>query len=61
MKVKLTKEEKRALIQDILTPSGYNLMVTPKEIDADVEDLSKIIAGGINIALHQGILNHYTE
>ena len=58
---KLSEEEKRALIQDILTPSGYNLMVTPKEIDADVEDLSKIIAGGINIALHQGILNHYTE
>lgn len=58
---KLTEEEKRSLIQDILTPSGYNLMVTPKEIDADVEDLSKIIAGGLNIALHDGILKTMSE
>lgn len=58
---KLTEEEKRNLIEEILTPSGYNLMVTPKEIDADVEDLSKIIAGGLNIALHDGILKTITE
>ena len=58
---KLSEQEKRMLIQDILTPSGYNLMVTPKEIDIDIEDLSKIIASGINIALHQGIFKQFIE
>src|SRR5699024_6752177 len=27
----LSEEEKRALIQEVLTPAGYNMIVTPKE------------------------------
>lgn len=52
---KLDENEKRKLIQEVLSPQGYNLMVTLKEVDEDIEDLSKIIATGINLALHYGL------
>lgn len=52
---KLDENEKRMLMQEVLSPQGYNLMVTPKEVDEDIEDLSKIIATGINLALHYGL------
>ena len=35
------------------------MIVTPKEIDADVEDLAKIIAMGINITLHDSMKESY--
>lgn len=57
----LTQEEQRTLIEEVLTPQGYNLMVTPKEIDVEVEDLSKIIANGINLAVHTGLYNGKSE
>lgn len=53
----LSDEDKRALIAEVLTPNGYNMMVTPKEIDADIEDLAKIISGAIDTALHKAV-NH---
>lgn len=53
----LEEETKRNLIKGILEPSGYNMMVTPKEIDADVEDLTKIISNAINLSLHSGLYN----
>lgn len=51
----MTNEEKRQLIREVLTPQGLNMMVTPKEIDQDIEDLAQIIARGINLAMHKGI------
>ena len=57
----LDEQEKKHLIQEVLTPNGYNMMVTPKEVDADIEDLSKIIATGIDLALHQGLLTGCTQ
>ena len=51
----MDKNEKYTLIQQILSPYVGNLMVTPKEIDTIIEDVSKIVANGINIALHEGI------
>lgn len=57
----LSEDEKHALMYDILSPTGYNLMVTPKEVDEDIEDLSKIIASGINFAVHYGVLEGKTE
>ena len=54
----LTEEEKKNLIKEVLTPNGYNMMVTPKEVDADIEDLSKIIATGLDMALHYGLLTN---
>lgn len=57
----LSEIEQRTLVEEVLTPQGYNLMVTPKEIDMEVEDLSKIIANSLNIALHPGLFNGYTS
>lgn len=48
-------QEKRQLIHEILHPLGYNLMVTPKEIDAFIEDVATLVASGLNMALHDSI------
>lgn len=57
----LENTEIRALIENVLSPNGYNMIVTPKEIDADVEDLAKIIAMGINITLHKSMKESYLK
>lgn len=64
----LTKEEKRKLLgeigtleeQDIkelifevLTPVGYNMMVTPKEVDYVITKTANLIANAINKSLHK--------
>lgn len=51
----LENEEIKQLIFEVLTPIGYNLMVTPKEIDFLVDKLANIIGNGINIALHDNV------
>ncbi len=48
----LSNIEMKSLLLEVLTPIGYNLMVTPKEIDFVIEKLSNVIANGINKALH---------
>jgi spore protease len=49
------KDEKYGMIREVLNPYIGNLIVTPKEIDALIDDISKIIANGINVALHDSI------
>lgn len=51
----LNDDEIRKLIFEVLTPIGYNLMVTPKEVDFIMEHLSDVIGGGINRSLHQNV------
>jgi spore protease len=51
----LEEEEKRNLIYEVLSPLGHNLMVTPKEVDAFIEDMANVIASGLNAALHHQI------
>lgn len=48
----LKEEELLRLTYEVLEPIGYNLMVTPKEIDFIIEKLSEIISYGINHCLH---------
>ena len=48
----LSEEELTNLIYEVLTPIGYDLMVTPKEIDFLIEKLSDVISYGINQTLH---------
>ncbi len=48
-------EEIKELIFEVLNPIGYNLMVTPKEIDFIIDKLSDVIGNGINHALHENI------
>lgn len=53
----LRDEEVKQLIFEVLTPIGYNLMVTPKEVDFEIEKLCDVIGNGINRALHNNIDN----
>lgn len=51
----MNNEEKQKLIFEVLTPQGLNYMVTTKEIDTNIKDLTHIISRGINLALHKNI------
>lgn len=51
----VSEEDKNGLIKEVLTADYGNFVVTPKEVDAVIEEISRIIANGINIALHDGI------
>lgn len=48
-------DDKYVLIREILEPYGANVIVTTKEIDKIINDISQVIANAINIALHPGI------
>ncbi|MBQ7104950.1 MAG: GPR endopeptidase [Bacilli bacterium] len=48
----LNDQELKSFISEILTPIGYNMMVTPKEIDFIIEKLSLLISKGINKSIH---------
>lgn len=51
----IDRNEKYMMIQEVLQPYVGNLVVTPKEVDEAVDKIAKLIANGLNIALHQGI------
>ena len=38
-----------------LTQYGGDMIVTPKEIDNNVNDISKLVGYGINLALHRNL------
>ncbi|ACA59165.1 GPR endopeptidase [Candidatus Desulforudis audaxviator] len=48
--------EMEGIIQQLLEPFGGQLMVTPKEIDNLIKNCARIIAGGLSVALHPGII-----
>lgn len=50
----LNEEELQKLIFEVLNPIGYNLIVTPKEIDFIITNLSSVISKSLN-NLIQGI------
>jgi len=49
----LSEEDVKELIFEVLTPIGYNMMVTPKEIDFVMEKTSHMLSNAINKSLHQ--------
>lgn len=51
----LTDSEIKQLIFEVLTPIGYNMMVTPKEVDLIINKISQIISNVINRSLHQNV------
>ncbi|MDR7870196.1 MAG: GPR endopeptidase [Tissierellaceae bacterium] len=51
----LSDNDKYALIEEVLNPFMGNVIVTPKDINVLIDDLSIVIANGLNIALHPGI------
>ena len=48
----LDPSDLKQLIDEVLIPIKYNLMVTPKEIDFQIEKLSLLIANSLNKSLH---------
>ena len=46
----LQEEDKYQMIKDVLQPADYNFIVTPKEIDELIENMSSVVARGINYA-----------
>lgn len=55
MLMSINRDEKYELIQEVLSPYIGDLMVTPKDVDSIIDNISKIIANGINIAMHPSI------
>ncbi|MFA5575767.1 MAG: GPR endopeptidase [Tissierellaceae bacterium] len=51
----IESEEKYCFIKEVLNPYMENVVVTPTDIDSVIDDLSIIIANGLNMALHPGI------
>lgn len=48
-------DEFRTLIGEAINPIGYNMIVTPKEIDFIIEKLSLLISSGLNNVLHEKV------
>ncbi len=48
---KLKEEDNYEEIKNALIPVNYNMIVTPKEIDDLIENMSSVVARGINFAL----------
>ena len=46
----LQEEDKYQMIKEVLAPEDYNFIVTPKEIDDLIENMSSVVARGINFA-----------
>ena len=51
----LSEAGREDLDPEALRGAGKGLIVTPKDIDAQVADLSKVIGFGINLALQPGL------
>ena len=51
----LSSAEMKQLIFEVLTPIGYNLIVTPKEVDFVMDGLTEVIRTSIDRALHQKV------
>lgn len=49
----LSDIDKKNLIDEVLCSLNYNFIVTPKEIDFQIDKLSKLIGDGINKCLHK--------
>ena len=47
----LKEEDKYETIREVLTEEEFNLIVTPKEIDNLIENMSSVVARGINKSL----------
>jgi len=51
----IAEGDRRTVLEEVTAPYGGNLMVTPKDIDTLIEDIARLMAGGLNAALHPAI------
>ena len=56
-KIKVTAKKKQQILNDILSHRSLQMVVTPKEIDEDIEYLSTIIATSLNQFVHHDLSN----
>ncbi|MCR3921198.1 MAG: GPR endopeptidase [Firmicutes bacterium] len=56
----IAEGDRRSVMSEILEPYGGRLMVTPKDIDTLIEDVARLLAGGINAAMHPAIESEET-
>ena len=54
----LSEEAIKSLMFEVLTPIGFNMMVTPKEVDFVVDYLSEVLGKSINQSLHTKSLSN---
>ncbi len=47
----LNEENKYEMIKEVLQPNDFNFIVTPKEIDDLILNMSSVVARGINMSL----------
>jgi len=47
----LLDQDKYEMIKQVLVPADYNLIVTPKDIDDLIENMSDVVSKGINLSL----------
>ena len=47
----LKEQDNYDAIKEALNPQGYNMIVTPKEIDDLIENMKDVVARGINFAV----------
>jgi len=55
------KADKHKLIKEVLNPEVGMLMVTPKEVDRLLEDISSMLANALNAALHPRVAKEYLQ
>ena len=48
---KLKQQDNYEKIKEVLIPKDFNLIVTPKEIDELIENMTRIVSTGINLAM----------
>lgn len=51
----LTGEEKHRLLHQVLAPYMGSMIVTPKEIDVLIDEVTDVVAGALNIVFHEGV------
>ena len=56
---RLDETSRKEILGEALSNTLYEMMVTPKEIDEVIEDLGKIIASSIDIAVHKNLREEY--
>ena len=51
----LSDDDRISLINEVLNSLEYNFIVTPKEIDFQIDNLKEVLVNGINECLHKKV------
>jgi len=57
MNEKISKNKQQQVLEEILNHKSLNMVVTPKEIDEEIDYLSTIIATSLNKFIHNDCSN----